>query len=256
MDERWAIQQVFPPELRLEEAGIDVAGVLTARAFDAAVPAAWRTAALLPSAQSAAVLGCSGRAFGAAFERSPEARDGAADPIDRFTARVVEGAARELRARGAQARALFYWERRSGRFADFVALGRACGLGMPGRLGVLIHPTLGPWIALRAVLLTSETLAPTPSGDGLDACASCPAPCSLACPADAPRAAGFDVQACIRETRAHEPCRVGCAARRACVVGSEHAYPPALERRLRAAVVQGLGHGERGALEGSHRHDR
>jgi epoxyqueuosine reductase QueG len=220
----------------LEEAGINAAGVLAAQRYDDLVPPAWHSPELLPGARAAVVLGCGGRAFGEAFGGSAEAR-AETHPVDRFTARVVERAATALGERGTPTRALFYWQRRDGRFADFVALGRACGLGGPGRLGVLIHPRYGPWISLRAVLLTTAPLATTPRSADFAPCRECPAPCAAACPGAAVGADGFDAAACLRTTRTHSACAQRCAARRACVIGREHAYAPDLERRYRRAVV-------------------
>ena len=220
----------------LEAAGFNTCGVLSIEAWDDRVPAAWRSDRMLDGACSVRVLGCGGRGFGDAFLASPEARRDR-DPIDSFTRRVVEEAVRELEAGGIRARAGFYWERREGEFADFVGLGHACGLGVPSRLGVLIHPTYGPWISLRAVILSSEEFETRPPLDGFAPCSGCPAPCETACPGAAVAEAGFDVAACVSTTRSHSPCRSRCAARHACVVGSEHAAAPDLEQRYRAAVI-------------------
>ena len=221
----------------LEAAGFNAAGALAVEHYDELVPPAWRSARVLPGARSAAVLGCGGRAFGEALSRAALAGE---HPIDAFTRASVERAVQALRRDGSGAHAVFYWERREDDFADFVALGRACGLGTPSRLGVLIHPTYGPWISIRAVILTGSKLPPTPPLLDYDPCRGCPAPCAQACPGDAVGAVEFDFDACARTTRARPDCRQRCAARRACVVGREHAYPEDLERRYRQAVVATL----------------
>jgi hypothetical protein len=108
---------------RLEAAGFNTAGVLSASEYDALVPALWRSAALLANAQSVVVLGCGGRAFSEAFMHSSKARATTErDPIDRFTARVVHAAIAEMAQRGASAHALFYWDQRQG-----LLLGSAAG---------------------------------------------------------------------------------------------------------------------------------
>ncbi len=228
---------------RLEGAGFNAAGALPTQRYDALVPPAWRAERLLPGARSAALLGCGGRAFGEAVARSPCAEP---HPIDRFTRRAVEAAVGVLERRGARGRALFYWERRDGEFADFVALGRACGLGEPGRLGVLLHPHYGPWFSIRALILTSAELQQTGPLRDFAPCEGCPAPCEAACPGGAVRAEGFDAGACARTSEARPGCRERCDARRACVVGREHRYPDALERRFRRAALALLSRGERG----------
>lgn len=220
----------------LEAAGFNACGVLDIDTWDERVPFAWRSGRMLDGACSVRVLGCGGRGFGDAFLASPEARRDR-NPIDSFTRRVVEDAVRGLQVGGVRARAGFYWERREGEFVDFVGLGHACGLGVPSRLGMLIHPTYGPWISLRAVILSSEKIETTPPLDGFAPCSGCPAPCETACPGNAVAAAGFDVATCVSTTRSHAPCRSRCAARHACVVGPEHAAAPDLEQRHRAAAI-------------------
>ncbi|HJO25162.1 MAG: hypothetical protein QF890_16045 [Myxococcota bacterium] len=223
----------------LAAAGFNAAGVLSARGYDALVPSAWQTSALLPGARALVVLGCGGREFGEAFQRAPEAQS-TEHPVDRFTARVVDAAADALREQGHETRALYYWERRAEEFADFVALGRACGLGATGRLGVLLHPTYGPWISLRALLLTRREIGPTSPEVDFTPCPKCPAPCASACEGDAVGIERFDKAACLSTALIHAECRTACPARRACVLGHRHVYPPALERRYRSAVISAV----------------
>lgn len=228
---------------RLEAAGFNTTGVLSTRDYDNLVPAPWASKALLTDARSVLVLGCGGRSFGDAFERAPEAGSPPEpDPIDRFTERVVEQAVGDLSRRGISARAVFYWQQRENQFADFVALGRACGLGSASRLGMLLHPVFGPWISLRAFVLSSDPLDPTPPLPGPGPCTGCPAPCATACPGAAVASqnsdAGFDIDRCSRTTLSLEACQTHCSARRACVIGGEHAYRPAMEHQFRSAVVR------------------
>lgn len=213
------------PDLGLEAAGLGLRGCLSQQRYDALVPGAWRSAALLPEARAALVLAAGGRALFEAFRASPEFGRGA-DPLDAYTRRVVEAAAARL---AAPSRALFAFERRGGRFADFVALGRAAGLGAPSRLGLLLHPVYGPWLSIRAVVLTATRLAESRPLAGFDPCRGCPAPCARACHGTALAAARFDARACAA-TRGSDPgCRLRCDARRACLVGPEHAYAPDAE---------------------------
>lgn len=176
-------------------------GAIDAVRYDVAVPPCWRSPALLPGARTALLVGSGGRALWDAFERAPE-HDAGPDPLDRYTRRLVEQAAAALEAAGHASRAGFAFERRGGDYADFVALGRLAGLGAPSRLGLLLHPVYGPWLSLRALVLTR---APFPPGTGplahFDPCRGCAAPCQAADP--------------------------GEAARRACVVGREHVYADA-----------------------------
>jgi hypothetical protein len=222
----------------LGAAGLDLARVLSPETHDAIVPPAWRSAVLLPGARAGAavVIAAGGRALYRAFRAAPESADGAPDPLDRFVRRAVLAAADALSVAGHASAAHFAHESRGGRFADFVALGRACGLGAPSRLGLLLHPRYGPWLSIRAVLLTAKRFAPDAPLE-FAPCAGCPAPCEAACPVGAPAASGFDAAACGR-TRASLPdCALRCAARRACPVGAEHAYDADAEaHHMRAAA--------------------
>jgi hypothetical protein len=221
--------------LGLDAAGLGLLGAMAASRYDGLVPAAWRSLALLPGARSALVVASGGRALFAAYRASPEAAL-AADPLDAYTRRVVEAAADRL---GGRSRALFAFERRGGAYADFVALGQAAGLGAPGRLGLLLHPEFGPWVSIRAVLLTDRTLAATGPIPGFAPCTGCPAPCVSACRGGAVASGSgrFDVAAC-RGTRAVEPaCRLRCDARHACVIGADHAYDAEAEaHHMRASL--------------------
>ncbi|MBW2288056.1 MAG: hypothetical protein JRG80_12245 [Deltaproteobacteria bacterium] len=202
----------------LSEAGLNLFGVLSIERYDAEVPAAWRAAAELPGARSAVLVGAAGRALFAAFGRAPEAGL-ARDPLDHYTRRMVEAAALPLAGR-----ALFAFEWRGERFADFVALGRAAGLGASSRLGLLVHPEYGPWISLRALMLLPLALPETPPLDDFDPCRGCPAPCSRACPGSALADEHFDIGRCAATRRRVPGCALKCDARRACVLGSGYRY--------------------------------
>jgi epoxyqueuosine reductase len=215
-------------EAILAAAGFNLRGALCAARFDALVPEPWRASALLPDARSALVLASGGRALWQAFRASPEC-DGGADPLDRYTERVVCAAAEVVSRAGQAARALFAHERHGGVYADFVALGRAAGFGAHSRLGLLLHPVYGPWLSIRAVLLTALPWPESPALGAFDPCRGCPAPCAAACPAGAVTADGFRVSACQRTRRREPACRLRCDARRACRLGPEHAYAEAAE---------------------------
>jgi epoxyqueuosine reductase QueG len=210
----------------LADAGINVAGVLAVADYDARVPEGWRSQRLLPSARAVVVLGSGGTAFFRAYRISGETG------CDAFLVRVVEDAAR----REGRARAGYYFEERGG-FADFVELARVAGIGSPSRLGLLLHREYGPWLAIRAVLLVARGLDPTRPDPAWDPCDGCPAPCASACLGDALVKRGFDLDRCTATTRREAACRVGCAARRACVVGTGHRYDADAEAHHRAAAV-------------------
>ncbi len=207
---------------RLGRIGIDLVGTTSVAAYDARVPADRRLGPHAHDARGVIVLGNGGTALWDAFRAAiPEAETD--DPLDHFTRRAVEAATRDLQ----EARCHFPFDRSAPRL-DFRLLGELAGLGRPSLVGVLVHPTYGPWIALRAaVLLPIDVTAPRPS-DGFDPCPTCvERPCIAACPVGAVGTAGWDVAGCIAHRLADEShCAAGCTARLDCVYGRAHRYPP------------------------------
>jgi hypothetical protein len=214
----------------LAAAGLNLRGCLRVERYDALIPPAWRAHSLLAPVRSALVLAAAGRALFEAFRDSPEARL-CSDPLDAYTRRQAEAVADRLAGR-----ALFAFERRGGSFADFVALGRAAGLGAPSRLGLLLHPEYDPWMSIRAVVLTPCELPETHPLSSFDPCRGCAAPCARACRGQAFAGERFDVARCAATRRREAGCRHRCDARGACVIGTEHRYAEAAEAHHMGAL--------------------
>ena len=187
-------------------------------ALDGAVPA-----------RALVLVGQAGRSIWSAFSASPERRDGAPDPLDRWSARIGRGIARELGAR-----ALFPFG--GPPFLPFLRwAARAEPLGA-SPLGLALHPEHGLWHAWRFALAFPDVpadLAPPPPRPP-HACEGCRSkPCLGACPVGAFDAAGYDVGACRAHlaTPAGADClERGCRARDACPVGVASRYPEAQVR--------------------------
>lgn len=154
--------------------------------------------------------------FWAHLKASPEWADGAPDPIDRWSARVIGALAathggRALFPFGGPPHHPFYsWAIASGRF--FAA---------PIRL--LVHPDMGLWASLRGAIALPGHL-PLPAL-AAHPCTACPAPCTTACPVGALGRTGYDVPAChdFLNTAEAESCLSGgCLARRACPAGASY----------------------------------
>lgn len=219
-----------------------------------------RLGELAPGAVAAVVLGDGGGDFFARFRAAPEATDGAPDPINRYTARVVRALVAEV-AVGLTARFPFDVppagpaEPRppagsaeplpaarpagpSGPLLPLQRIGMAAGLPPGGPLGLQIHPRFGPWWAYRALVLCDR---PLPEAQPLaSSCTGCPAPCVSACPGGAVAPGGFAVGRCGAHRLVHAPCADNCSARRACVVGREHAYGDAQLGFFMAASLRTL----------------
>jgi ferredoxin len=175
----------------------------------------------LANLRAIALIGMAGRRGWDAFAASPEARDGSADPLDRFSRRVIDALAVDLCAI-----ALYpfggapYW--------PFQQWARRCEPVHPSPIGLLVHPTYGLWHSYRGALAFAEELevaAPEPSASPCETCRE--RPCLRACPVGAFTAEGYDVGACAAHLRsvAGAACMTGgCLARRACPVGAEHTH--------------------------------
>ena len=161
------------------------------------------------------------------FSRSAEADDGAPDPLNRWTQRIIGAIARDVGAEplfpfgGPPYLPFQRWAMR----AEPVA---------PSPLGILIHPDYGLWHAYRGALAFAERLALPPRAERARPCDSCAEqPCLSACPVGAFSERGYDVPACVGHIGgpAGEACMDrGCLARRACPVGSDYAYDAAQGR--------------------------
>lgn len=146
--------------------------------------------------------------FWSVFSASDEYMDGLADPMDRWSSRVITGLASELGARayfpfGPNQAPFFAWAQRSGQ-------------AWPSPVNLLVGAAMGLNLSYRGALGFDHILEfdPTPR-----ICTPCAAPCTRACPAGALTRNGYDVPACKAYLAAHaeSPCRThGCAVRRAC----------------------------------------
>jgi ferredoxin len=160
-----------------------------------------------------------GNAGPAMWEAFASSIDGASNPLDRWTKRVVDPIAEEFGARavypfGPDALPFQRWALRSETLHA-------------SPLGILIHPEYGLWHAWRAALLFAESLELPPRSDVPSPCESCAdKPCLSACPVGAFTGSAYDVQVCATHIAKPEAdcLDVGCHARNACPIGPEWRY--------------------------------
>jgi hypothetical protein len=182
------------------------------------------------------LIGMTGRDGWSAFAASPEARDGLADPLDRWSRRVIETLARDLGGK-----ALFpfggppYW--------PFQQWARRAEPVHPSPIGILIHPRYGLWHSYRGALGLERALDIGEPQASASPCESCAGRwCLKACPIDAFSSAGYDVAACaahLKSAAGADCIDLGCRARRACPVGAEHAYAREQANFLMRAFLRG-----------------
>ena len=168
---------------------------------------------LEPDVQGVVLLSPDEPAFWPILTTSPEWQDGAADPMDRWSRRVIGEIARAL---GLEAAFPFggppwmpfpRWARRTGRYHE-----------SPVKL--LVHDQSGLFISFRGALLLPEAPEPDAHPPPCDTCEE--KPCLTACPVGALGPNGYDVPVCHGWLDTLEPgtgCLTGCLVRRACPVG-------------------------------------
>jgi hypothetical protein len=149
------------------------------------------------------------------FSQSPEYGDGMAEPMNRWTERVVGDIARQ---RGAVA--LYPFGQTLWPFQRYAQ--QATGM-KASPLGILIHPEFGLWHAFRALLVFGSDVALSPVEKLIHPCERCiEKPCLSACPVNAFSDTGFAVSACREHLASGDEPRcmaLGCRARAACPVG-------------------------------------
>ena len=195
---------------RLADERLEVLGAFAVGESEAGFPA--RTRTLL-------MLGPSEPGFWPYLKTQPE-WDGAPDPVDRWSRRVIGRIACDLGAKalfpfgGPPYHPFYQWALRTGRVWD-----------SPVRL--LVHAGQGLMVSFRGALALKEAIAvPPPVAKPCDACA---APCLTACPAGALTGAGYDVAAChafLDRPEGAECLSGGCLVRRACPVSQSYARLP------------------------------
>lgn len=194
--------------------GLDVVGVAHGGPYQT----------ILPGCRSVLVFGSGGRtlwdSFLADLSRNPTHLTAEEHPLDAFVHRALN---RVDPNPGSGRR----WVRCAADetvFADFRGLAVGAGLGWVGRLGLVMHPTFGPWLGLRAACFSTDEIPTTGPLSGGGPCDGCPAPCEAQCPVGAVTAAGWDVARCASHHGASTDCLGVCHSRNACPVGEEHAH--------------------------------
>lgn len=145
--------------------------------------------------------------------------DGAPDPVDRWSRRVIGGMACDLAAKalfpfgGPPYHPFYKWALRTGRVWD-----------SPVRL--LVHAGQGLMVSFRGALALKEHIAVPPPTT--KPCEGCAAPCLAACPAGALGEKGYDVPACHAYLSGgdRDCMKAGCLVRRACPVTQAYARMP------------------------------
>lgn len=161
--------------------------------------------------------------FWPAFQASPEFQDGAPEPMDRWSMRVIGQLARKH-----QGQALFPFG--GAPYQPFLRWAAASKRAWDSPVGLLIHDRAGLFISYRGALALPARLA-LPAAPAASPCLTCQErPCLDACPVGALDGSGYDVPACrayIAGNAGQDCIANGCAVRRACPVSAAHGRLPA-----------------------------
>jgi hypothetical protein len=169
------------------------------------------------------LLGFVGRSGWDSFAAAPEAADGQADPLDRWSSRIIGALAMRF-----EAIAVFPFG--GPPYLPFGRWAQRAEPVHPSPLGLLIHPDWGLWHSYRGALGFAERLDLPAPDRRASPCIGCARPCLTTCPVGAFGPAGYDVPRCVTllDGPAGDDCLSGgCLARRACPVAPAAQYGPA-----------------------------
>lgn len=161
------------------------------------------------------VLLGAGPDFWPVFSATPEAGDGHANPVDRWSARVIGGLAGDFAATA-------HYPFGGPPYTPFIEWALKSGRAFSSPTGMLVHDTVGMMISYRGALHFAEEFD-IPAAQAVSPCTGCKTkPCTTACPVGALSGqAPYDVAGChtYLDSRAGVACMMqGCGVRRACPV--------------------------------------
>ncbi len=152
----------------------------------------------------------------------PEWQDGAPDPIDRWSRRVIGRIACDLGAK-----ALFPFG--GSPWHPFQSWALRSGAAWQSPVRLLVHSWQGLLVSYRGAIAFRDTI-PQPKPDSQSPCEACvEKPCLTACPAAALTGAGYDVPLChsfLDSLEGTDCLTGGCLVRRACPVSQSYARLP------------------------------
>ncbi len=150
------------------------------------------------------------------FTTTPEYNDGAPDPIDRWSTRVITTIAFECNGTalfpfGVPRRPFIGWALRSGE--AFVS-----------PASILVHAQAGLFVSYRGAIFLPETLTlPKPAANPCDTCQD--KPCLTACPPRAITPKGYNLPTChsyLDSPEGRSCMSQGCAVRRSCPLAKNY----------------------------------
>ena len=153
------------------------------------------------------------------FTDTPEYQDGAPDPLDRWSKRIINPW-----AKANNATAIFPSD--GPPFAPFIQWAKSSGRAWASPVGLLVHDVAGLFVSYRAAIALPAFID-LPKGS-YNPCDTCQKPCLTACPVNA-LADGYDVARC--KSHLNKPAgkicmETGCLVRKACPSGQKYGRLP------------------------------
>lgn len=174
-----------------------------------------------PGIATLLLLGPAGPGFWPHVTGQREFTDGAPDPLDRWSRRVIGRMACDLGAKALFPFAGPPWH-------PFIAWAKRSGRAWESPVRFLVHDTAGLMVSYRGAIGLRRRIA-LPPPPGAPPCATCARPCLTVCPVGALTAGGYDTTAChgFLDTVEGRDCMTrGCAVRRACPVSRTYGRVP------------------------------
>lgn len=167
--------------------------------------------------ESIVLLGPREPGFWNTFTSAPEYKDGAPDPMDRWSIRVITALAEQLGGR-----AVFPFG--GPPYAPFQRWATESGRAWASPVGFLVHDTAGLWVSFRGALVFPYAIEQAPPAQR--PCDSChDRPCLSACPVGALSDRGYDLAKChgyLDEMGRTDCMMFGCNVRRSCPAGADY----------------------------------
>ena len=165
-------------------------------------------------AKTILMLGPDEPIFWKIFKESKEFKEKEANPLDRWSKRIIDNIARQN-----DCTALYPFGRKP--YNPFFSWALRSGTVWSSPVHLAVHKDRGLFVSFRGALAINQKTEI--NHDYEKPCTSCSAPCLSACPVDAFTDAGHDVVKCKNHITNLDSCNcksLGCNTRRACPVGS------------------------------------
>ncbi len=168
-------------------------------------------------AKTILLLGPDEPAFWPHFTTTHEYQDGQADPMNRWSKRVIGGLADQSNGRA-------QFPSDGPPYPPFIAWALACDSMWESPVGFLVHHKAGLFVSFRGAIALPDHIELPPASQ--NPCVTCDRPCLTACPVDAISSGYYDVPSCKSHLNSAPKIacmETGCFVRRSCPISEKYA---------------------------------